>query len=87
MAKYTLNWINRRENDRLIQFTIELPYLLTVIEAIRDVVPLINQKLEEEQSNYRLQEDPKFFELYKSKKTGHPKTDYPGTYSIYSLKF
>jgi hypothetical protein len=91
MAKYTLNCINKRENDKLIQFNIELPYLVTVIEAIKDVIPLINQKLTDEKSNWRLTEDARYFELYKSKKTGHPKTDYPGNtstlFSSFSIGF
>jgi hypothetical protein len=83
VAKYTLNWINKRENDKLIQFNIELPYLVTVNEAIKDIIPLINLKLTEENSNWRLTDDVRLYELYKSKKTGHAKTDYPGTLQVF----
>lgn len=77
MAKYKAYWVNKKEEDKIYSVVIELPHLETVGEAIRDVLPLINAQLEEEGSAYVLSEEPKQFDLFQAKKTGHAKTDYP----------
>jgi hypothetical protein len=77
-SKYTINWVNAREGEKLYQVVVELPILETVLETIRDSIPYMNAKLAEEGSQQVLNSDPSLFELYKSKKTGYPKLDYPG---------
>jgi len=79
MTKYKAYWVNKKEEDKVYSVVVELPHLETVGEAIRDVLPLINAELEAEESAYVLSEDPKQFDLFQAKKTGHAKTDYPGT--------
>lgn len=78
MVKYTFYWISEKENDKVYQIVIELPHLVSVLEAIRDVIPYFNQRLAEEGSQLVLANDPNLFDLYKAKKSGHAKTDYPG---------
>jgi len=77
MTKYKAYWVNKKEEDKIYSVVVELPHLETVGEAIRDVLPLINAELESEESAYVLSEDPKQFDLFQAKKTGHAKTDYP----------
>jgi hypothetical protein len=77
MTKYKAYWVNKKEEDKIYSVVVELPHLETVGEAIRDVLPLINAELEAEESAYVLSEDPKQFDLFQAKKTGHAKTDYP----------
>jgi len=77
MTKYKAYWVNKKEEDKVYSVVVELPHLETVGEAIRDVLPLINAELEAEESAYVLSEDPKQFDLFQAKKTGHAKTDYP----------
>lgn len=78
MAKYSAYWANKKEDDKVYSVVLELPHLETVQEAIRDILPLLNQRLEAENSPFSLVEDPALFNLYKAKKTGHPKLDFPG---------
>ncbi len=86
MVKYTFNWVSQKENQKLFTHHIELPTLETVFEAIRDILPFFNQKLSEEGSAYILVQDPNLFELYKSKRNGHAKTDYPGKNNFKKIK-
>jgi len=77
MTKYSAYWVSKGEGEKVYSVLVELPHLETVIEAIRDVLPYLNQSLAEENSPFILSEDPTHFDLYKAKKTGHPKLDYP----------
>jgi len=77
MVKYTVYWVNKQD-DKAIQLLIEWPHVEIVIEAIRDVIPYINQRLAEENSPYILNSDPNMYEFFKAKKSGKPKLDYPG---------
>jgi len=78
MTKYSAFWVSKKEDNKVYSVAIELPILENVLEAIRDVLPYFNEKLTEENSPYILSEDPTHFDLYKAKKNGHPKLDYPG---------
>lgn len=78
MVKYTVYWINRLD-EKVYQLLIEWPHVEIVIEAIRDVIPYINQRLAEDNSPYMLNSDPNLYEFFKAKKSGKPKLDYPGT--------
>jgi len=78
MAKYSAYWVSRKEDDKVYSVIIELPQLENVLEAIRDVLPFLNERLTAENSPFVLSEDPTHFDLYKAKKNGHPKLDYPG---------
>ncbi len=78
MVKYTFFWVSTKENDKVYQIVIELPHLVSVIEAIRDIIPYFNQRLAEDGSQYSLSNDPNLYDLYKAKKTGFAKLDYPG---------
>jgi len=87
MTKYSAYWISKGEGDKVYSVIVELPHLETVLEAIRDVLPYLNQQLAENNSPYILSEDPTVYDLYKAKKTGHPKLDYPGkTSSCLTIK-
>lgn len=77
MSKYTIFWWNKRDSNKQYRVVIELPHLETVIEAIRDVIPYLNQRLAEDNSNYSLLPDPTIYEFFKAKKSGLPKVDFP----------
>lgn len=77
MIKYSFFWVSSKENEKIYNVNIEFPHLETVLEAIRDIIPYFNQKLAEEGAQYTLSLDANLYDLYKSKKTGHAKTDYP----------
>ena len=79
MVKYTVYWVNHEEGDKVYQINIELPHLEVVADAIKDIIPYFNQKLALDNSNYQLSTDPNSFELYIAKRSGYPKSDYPGT--------
>jgi len=85
LVKYTVSWVNKAENNKVYQIIIELSYLELVIEAIRDIIPYFNEKLAQENSPYILSTNPNLFDLYKAKKTGFPKLDYPGRNIIKTL--
>lgn len=57
---------------------VELPRNCTVIEAIEKVIPYFNQELAMK-STYKLDLSPSLYDLYSAKKSGRPKSDYPGT--------
>ena len=78
MIKYSANWVNKKEDDKLYTVPVELPHYETVGEAINDVLPLLNKSLLDANSPYIISEDPSQYDLYKAKKNGHPKLDYPG---------
>jgi len=48
-----------------------------VQEAIRELLPLFNQKLHQDGSLIHFVEDSTMYKLYPAKKTGQPKSDYP----------
>lgn len=77
LTKYTFYWNSVKENDKLYSVIIELPHFENVLEAIRDVIPYFNQKLAEDGSSLILNVDPQLYDLYKAKKNGQAKTDYP----------
>lgn len=85
MIKYSFFWVSNKENEKVYNVNIEFPHLETVLEAIRDIIPYFNQKLAEENAPYTLSLDASLYDLYKSKKSGHAKTDYPGTSMIIVL--
>jgi hypothetical protein len=80
MVKYTFFWVSSKENDKVYQIVIELPHLVTVFEAVREVIPYFNQRLAEDGSQYTLSGDANLYDLYKAKKSGHAKMDYPGNF-------
>jgi hypothetical protein len=69
--------VSQNEGEKVYQVLIELPHLITVLEAIRDVIPYFNERLAADASTYTLSTDASLYDLYKAKKTGHAKTDYP----------
>lgn len=73
-SKYTFYWISKRANNKVYQVIIELPHTCSVLEAIEKVIPYFNQELE----HISLNLDPKLYELFFAKKSGLPKSDYPG---------
>jgi len=77
MTKYTAYWVNKKEEDKIYTVIVELPHLETVTEAIRDILPLINDAMLLEGSAYMLSEVPTYYEIYQAKKNGFPKTTYP----------
>jgi hypothetical protein len=77
MGNFTVFWISKKENEKMYQLLIKLPTMAKVQEAIRDVLPYMNQRLAEEKSNYMLSLDPNQFDFYKAKKNGKAKYDYP----------
>ena len=81
MIKYTIFWTSKAESDKIYQLIVELPHLETVLEGIRDIIPYFNEQLVQNGSNRALSLDPNLFELYKAKKSGRPKIDYPGSES------
>lgn len=87
MVKYTVSWINKAENDKHYQILTEIPHEELVSDAIRDILPRMNQKMADSQSNFSLSNDPNKFEFLKAKRTGHAKLDYPGkkTLTYWSL--
>jgi hypothetical protein len=50
MIKYTFYWVSKLETNKKYEIFIELPHLITVTEAIRDVIPYFNEKLGSEGS-------------------------------------
>jgi len=45
MIKYTFYFVSVKEQEKVYQIPIELPHLITVMEAIRDVIPYFNERL------------------------------------------
>lgn len=77
LGNFTIFWVSKKENDKMYQLLIKLPTMAKVKEAIRDVLPYMNQRLAEEKSDYVLSLDPSQFDFYKAKKNGKAKYDYP----------
>jgi len=80
MVRYTIHWVNEKEGGKVYQIHIELPHPRIVIDAIQDLIPYLNEKLAHDNSKYQLSTDPNQFELYKAKRTGHAKVDFPRNY-------
>jgi len=77
MVRYTVHWVNEKEGGKVYHIIIELPHPRIVIDAIKDLIPYINEKLAQDNSKVQLSTDPNQFELYKAKRTGYAKVDYP----------
>ena len=80
--KYTIYWHNKKE-DKFYNIIIELPHTATIKEGIRESLPIFNQKLTQDGSKVTFVEDFMLYNFYAAKKSGHPKSDYPGL-PIYS---
>lgn len=60
---------------------VELQHQCIVKEAIQQVLPYFNQELDKK-TKYKLAQDPNLYELYLAKRSGQPKTDYPGIFNF-----
>ena len=85
MIQYTVFWSNKRENNKVYKKTVEIPFHATVKEGITDIIFALNQLLAEEQSRFTLSADDSIYDLYKAKKSGIRRTDYPGSCLLYDL--
>jgi len=78
MCTYTIFWTCRRENNKQYRVSVELADSAKVVDAIKAIVTELNKAMLQQDSNYILSSDPAAYELYKAKKNGEPKDDYPG---------
>lgn len=59
---------------------LELPITITVADAIKCAIPLLNEHLRANNSKLRLKTLPNLYNCFVAKKTGRPKSDFPGKF-------
>jgi len=77
MCTYTVFWTCRRENNKKYRVSIELADSAKVLDAVKEIIIQLNRAMTQADSNYCLASDPSAYEVYKAKKNGEPKEDYP----------
>eukprot|EP01016_Furgasonia_blochmanni_P036673 TRINITY_DN4213_c0_g1_i2.p2 TRINITY_DN4213_c0_g1~~TRINITY_DN4213_c0_g1_i2.p2 ORF type:complete len:153 (+),score=15.54 TRINITY_DN4213_c0_g1_i2:243-701(+) len=76
-GKFTIFWINKQESNKLYDLVIELPFNCNVKTCINQAVNYLNEKMNKENSPYRLKNEASMYGLHYAKKNGQPKSDYP----------
>eukprot|EP01016_Furgasonia_blochmanni_P036676 TRINITY_DN4213_c0_g1_i8.p1 TRINITY_DN4213_c0_g1~~TRINITY_DN4213_c0_g1_i8.p1 ORF type:complete len:323 (-),score=17.63 TRINITY_DN4213_c0_g1_i8:63-1031(-) len=84
-GKFTIFWINKQESNKLYDLVIELPFNCNVKTCINQAVNYLNEKMNKENSPYRLKNEASMYGLHYAKKNGQPKSDYPPFYDEQTL--